>query len=127
MFFDDDIPVWGFVGKVVSEKAQKEAEEALGKTYLFTHFHFDISYNEDHVIELNVSSDPKKTVDITKGSNVTVDFSYSVKWRETHIELEDRMDRYTRYSFLPEHLEVRHPSYVLACVVATISVPFAIP
>jgi len=116
MFFDDDIPVWGFVGKVVPEKGQKEGEEAPGKTWLFTHFHFDISYNEDHVIELNVSSDPRKTVDITKGSNATVDFSYSVKWRETHIELEDRMDRYTRYSFLPEHLEIHWFSIINSCV-----------
>jgi transmembrane 9 superfamily protein 3 len=72
MFFDDDIPVWGFVGKVATpaKVAHSKAAEASKRFYLFTHFHFDISYNKDHVIELNVStvsSDPRMTVDITGG------------------------------------------------------------
>ena len=53
-----------------------------------------------------VSVDPKKTVDITTGDSAKVTFSYSVKWRPTDIEFGDRMDRYSRYSFLPQHLEV---------------------
>ncbi len=64
------------------------------------------------VIELNVStvsSDPKKTVDISPGAKADMEviFSYSVKWKKTDIDFDDRMDRYSRYSFLPQHLEVR--------------------
>lgn len=74
MFFDDDIPVWGFVGKVAPDAklAHTKAAAASKRYYLFTHFHFDISYNKDHVIELNVStvsSDPRMTVDITGGGD----------------------------------------------------------
>ena len=61
------------------------------------------------VIELNVSTvsvDPNKTVDITHGGSASVRFSYSVKWAPTATLFEDRMDRYSRYSFLPQHLEV---------------------
>lgn len=108
MFFDDDLPVWGFIGK--TEQKTSTAGQHQLHFYLFTHFHFDIAYNEDRVIELNVSTaalDPKKTIDITSDNSLEVEFSYSVKWKPTSIPFDDRMDRYTRYSFLPQHLEVR--------------------
>ena len=47
--------------------------------YLFTHVHFDVAYNGDRVIEINVSTDPLRTVDITDDHDVDVEFSYSVK------------------------------------------------
>jgi hypothetical protein len=62
------------------------------------------------VIELNVSTaavDPQKTRDISEGDSFDIEFSYSVKWKPVAIKFSDRMDRYSRYSFLPQHLEVR--------------------
>ena len=38
-----------------------------------------MSYNDDHVIEINVSSDPMRTIEITDKSSMDVAFSYSVK------------------------------------------------
>jgi hypothetical protein len=61
------------------------------------------------VIELNVSTaavDPQKTRDITEGDSFDIEYSYSVKWKPVTIKFSDRMDRYSRYSFLPQHLEV---------------------
>ncbi len=49
----DDLPVWGFIGKL-----EKLVKTGVRKEYLFTHFHFEISFNGDKVIEINVSSDP---------------------------------------------------------------------
>ena len=59
--------------------------------------------------QVNVSTDPARTVDITEGDSVIVDFTYAVKWRETTVPFERRMDKYSRYSFLPQHLEARTP------------------
>lgn len=98
----DDLPVWGFIGKV-----EKVVKTGTRKYFLFTHFHFEVSYNGDEVIEINVSSDPQRTVDITDvEKGLKVEFSYSVKWKKTPITYDHRMDRYSRYSFLPQHLEV---------------------
>ena len=48
----------------------------------------------------------KRTVEITDtGKELSVEFSYSVKWKKTAITYDHRMDRYSRYSFLPQHLE----------------------
>eukprot|EP00877_Chromochloris_zofingiensis_P003452 jgi/Chrzof1/13107/Cz07g20050.t1 len=114
MFFDDDLPVWGFIGKKMPKRGSTPE-----KLYLFTHFHFDIAYNGEQVIELNVSTaalDRQKTVDISSGDSVDVQFSYSVKWKTTDVEFDHRMDRYTRYSFLPQHLEIHWFSIINSCV-----------
>ena len=58
-----------------------------------------------------MSTDPARTVDITEGDSVIVDFTYAVKWRETAVPFERRMDKYSRYSFLPQHLEARAVSH----------------
>eukprot|EP00775_Hariotina_reticulata_P013476 gene13476-13602_t len=117
MFFDDDLPVWGFLGKTEKHRNKSGNEET--SYFLFTHFHFDIAYNDDRVIELNVStaaSDPKKTRDITTGDSLDVQFSYSVKWKPVTTPFSDRMDRYSRYSFLPQHLEIHWFSIINSCV-----------
>lgn len=41
--FLDDLPIWGFVGKV--EKILHAGEVTHYKQFLFTHIHFDIRYN----------------------------------------------------------------------------------
>ena len=114
--FYDDLPIWGFIGKI--EKMLKPGGEPELRYFLFTHVHFDIAYNADHVVEINVSTDPLRTVDITagEGEEVKVEFSYSSKWKETAIPFERRMEKYSRYSFLPQHLEIHWFSIVNSCV-----------
>ena len=102
--FYDDLPIWGFIGK--TEKLMRPGEKPSLRFYLFTHIHYDILYNGERVIEVNVSTDPARTVDITNGDKIIVDYTYSVKWSETTTPYERRMEKYSRYSFLPQHLEV---------------------
>lgn len=47
MFFDDDLPVWGFIGKTENKPAADGKPHA--RQYLFTHFHFDIGFNGNQV------------------------------------------------------------------------------
>jgi hypothetical protein len=110
----DDLPIWGFIGKI--EKLLKAGGASELRYFLFTHVHFDIAYNADHVVEINVSTDPLRTVDISAGDEVPVEFSYSAKWKETSIPFERRMEKYSRYSFLPQHLEIHWFSIVNSCV-----------
>lgn len=79
------------------------------RTHTLTHTHKPLT---PQVIELNVSTvsvDPNKTVDITRAESLDARFSYSVKWHATNTSFDDRMDRFSRYSFLPQHLEVGAP------------------
>lgn len=43
--FYDDLPVWGFIGKV-----EKIVQQKTFKYFLFTHFHFDLSYNDNKCV-----------------------------------------------------------------------------
>ncbi|CAM8913434.1 unnamed protein product [Rhodiola kirilowii] len=93
----DDLPFWGFIGKV---ERIWSAEEKNFKHYLFNHVQFNAFYNEDQVVEIRAWNDPKHVVDITTDKEIDVQFTYSVLWNKTSIPYANRLDRYTRASFL---------------------------
>ncbi|KAK4717133.1 hypothetical protein R3W88_015471 [Solanum pinnatisectum] len=106
----DDLPIWGFLGKVDKEGKIDPSEY---KYYLFKHLHFEIFYNNDHVVEINARTDPNALVDITEDKEVDVDFMYSVKWKESTTPFEKRMEKYSQ---LPHHLEIHWFSIINSCV-----------
>ncbi|GAA0157288.1 transporter [Lithospermum erythrorhizon] len=109
----DDLPFWGFLGKVDKEGKTDPNEY---KYYLFKHLHFEILHDKDHVIEINARTDPNALVDITEDTKVDVDFMYSVKWKETSTPFEKRMEKYSQSSSLPHHLEIHWFSIINSCV-----------
>ncbi|KAJ6861707.1 hypothetical protein NC651_037701 [Populus alba x Populus x berolinensis] len=109
----DDLPIWGFLGKVDKERKNDPSEY---KYYLFKHLHFTIFYNKDRVIEISAQSDLNNVVDLTEDKEVNVEFMYSVKWKETDITFEKRMDKYSQSSSLPHHLEIHWFSIINSCV-----------
>lgn len=108
----DDLPLWGFLGKVDRDKL----DQSEAKYLLFKHIHFEILYNGNRVIEINVQTDPNLSVDITEDKEVDVEFSYSVAWRKTEIPFEKRMDKYSKSSSMPQHLEIHWFSIINSCV-----------
>ncbi|GAV58446.1 EMP70 domain-containing protein [Cephalotus follicularis] len=109
----DDLPIWGFLGKVDKEG---KADPSEYKYYLFKHLQFNIFYNKDRVIEITVQSDPNAVVDLTEDKEVNVEFMYTVKWKETETPFEKRMDKYSQSSSLPHHLEIHWFSIINSCV-----------
>ncbi|XP_068634074.1 transmembrane 9 superfamily member 3-like [Aristolochia californica] len=109
----DDLPFWGFIGKVDKENKLDSNEY---KYLLFKHIHFDILYNNDRVIEINIQTDPNLAADITEDKEVVVELSYSVKWKETDIPFERRMEKYSKSSSMPQHLEIHWFSIINSCV-----------
>lgn len=116
-FYYDDLPIWGYVGKVETTKTV-DAKVATEKLFLFTHIHFDVSYNQDKIIEINVSTDPAMVADVSEGvqGEVAAEFTYSVQWKETTTTFEQRMDKYRKYQFLKQHLEIHWFSIINSCV-----------
>jgi hypothetical protein len=109
----DDLPLWGFIGKV--EKGVK-ADPSGWKYYLYRHIIFDVLYNSDRVIEINVHTDHSALVDLTEDREADVEFLYSVKWKETLTPFEKRMEKYSSSSSMPHHLEVHWFSIINSCV-----------
>ncbi|XP_078442239.1 transmembrane 9 superfamily member 2-like [Wolffia australiana] len=108
--FYDDLPLWSFLGKV--EKAEGKDLKFL----LFNHIHFDILYNGDQVIAINVERDPKFSVDITEDKEMDVSFGYSASWKPTEIPFSKRMEKYSKISSQPRHLEIHWFSIINSCV-----------
>ncbi|PPD68946.1 hypothetical protein GOBAR_DD34173 [Gossypium barbadense] len=117
----DDLPIWGFLGKVEKEGKTDPADY---KYYLFKHLVFEIHHNKDRVIEITVRSDPNALVDLTEDVPVDVDFMYTVKWKETNTPFEKRMDKYSLSSSLPHHLEIHWFSIINSCVTDSHFPPF---
>jgi transmembrane 9 superfamily protein 3 len=109
----DDLPLWGFIGKV--DKGIK-ADLSDWKYYLYRHIIFDILYNNDRVIEINVHTDQSALVDLMEDKEVDVEFLYSVKWNETPTPFEKRMEKFFSSSNLAHHLEVHWVSIINSCV-----------
>ena len=109
----DDLPIWGFIGKVDKEGKIDPSEY---KYYLYRHIHFDVFYNNDRVIEINVRTDANALLDVTEDRDVEAEFFYSVKWKETATTFEKRMDKYSSSSSMPHHLEIHWFSIINSCV-----------
>ena len=50
--------------------------------------------------------DISKDVEESSKEGISAEFTYSVQWHETDITFDKRMDKYRKYQFLPEHLDV---------------------
>lgn len=88
----DELPLWGMLGEYVESS---EGEESF---YLYTHKDIVISYNNDRIIEVNLTSETPKP--LVTGSIHPL--TYSVKWVSSNIPFEKRFDRYLDIDFF-EH------------------------
>jgi transmembrane 9 superfamily protein 3 len=111
----DDLPVWGMVGEMlpkadkfsVQEKDDldrldhmtdlKDAEIANLHPYVYTNRNLVISYNEDRVVKVDLTSDPKSLLEVKEGA--TLEFSLAVQFVQTPDEFHSRFDRYLDHEF----------------------------
>lgn len=66
--------------------------------HIFTHRSLSISYNNDRIIEVNLTSENPVPIEL----NRKLEFTYSVHWRPTTKSFDDRFSRYLEYDFF-EH------------------------
>ncbi|CAL5354526.1 unnamed protein product [Camellia sinensis] len=116
MYFDD-LPAWAFIGKVDRPYL---AETNDYKYLLFTHMVFEFLYNKEHVIEITARIDQSFVIDLTEDKEVNVEFTYTVKWRETNIAFEKRMEKYSLSSSLPGHLRIHWFAVMNSCLAVLI-------
>lgn len=90
--FLDDLPMWGMVGESLRDKDGKMVN------HIFTHRSLAITYNQDRIVEVNLTSE--NPVPVKQGAKLS--FTYSVHWRSTDKPFEARFDRYLEYDFF-EH------------------------
>ena len=79
----DDLPIWGIVG----EMEDKEF-------YIWTHKKFEIGYNGNQIIDVNLTSEGKTKLKL--GEELA--FSYEVTWKRSSLKFEVRKLDLTRQS-----------------------------
>ena len=127
----DELPIWGYVGELETRggKASDGSAAPAGsvnatRDFLFTHLDFSIAYNNQHIIEVNVSADPLQRVDLAHPGSKDVEFSYSVRWLASDVPLAERMSRYAQYSFLPQSFEIHWLSIINSFVLVLLLTGF---
>lgn len=58
--------MWGYVGEVTHEEFLLGKSIQGARVYLYPHLHFSVGYNNDQIVSVNVTTDPKRRVDITE-------------------------------------------------------------
>jgi len=79
--FIDDLPIWGIIG---------EMDEGGKSAYIWTHKKFDIGYNGNRIVDVNLTSEGK--VLLRPGDKLS--FTYEINWKPSTIQFVDRFDKY---------------------------------
>ncbi|GMH99463.1 hypothetical protein TrLO_g5852 [Triparma laevis f. longispina] len=87
MYFDD-LPVWGMVGERTRE----------GGDYIFTQRHLSVGYNNDRIVEVNMTSDGLEPIEVGH----ELEFSLTVTWEKSTKSFHNRFERYLDNEFF-EH------------------------
>lgn len=95
----DDLPIWGIVG---------EYDEKDDSYWLWTHKKFEIGYNLDRIVDVNLTSESK--VKLQPG--MSIKFSYDVTWKSSAIKFEDRFEKYLDPGFFQHR--VRYYTFALS-------------
>ena len=88
----DKLPVWAFVGV-----GAKKNERAI----IFTRQHFNISYNNDRIIDVTLNAESPFKLE----GGLEVKFTYSVEWHETTRGKAERKERYKTEVFFKSSLK----------------------
>ncbi|WKA11382.1 hypothetical protein VitviT2T_028884 [Vitis vinifera] len=92
-FFIDDLPLWGFIGEVHSDKKNDKIQHLL-----YTNKNIFVRYNGDQIIHVNLTQDSPKPLEEGKA----LDMTYSVQWIPTDVAFSRRFDIYLDHPFF-EH------------------------
>ncbi|KAK9881474.1 hypothetical protein WA026_016358 [Henosepilachna vigintioctopunctata] len=85
----DDLPIWGVVGEVKDNNY-----------YIWTHKKFEIGYNENQIIDVNLTSEEK----VLLTPDAKFGFTYEVIWKPVATKFRDRFDKYLDHNFFQHRI-----------------------
>lgn len=63
--------------------------------YIWTHKKFDIGYNENQIVDVNLTSEARQKLEL----GAKIKFTYEVNWKKSNVKFEDRFDKYLDPNF----------------------------
>ncbi|XP_014669374.1 PREDICTED: transmembrane 9 superfamily member 1-like isoform X2 [Priapulus caudatus] len=123
-FAIDQLPLRGFIGRLEEGSFLPHHHEV----YLWVHLHFNIEYNGDQIIAVNVSTKEHQPVKMDEDihGSINVTFTYSVKWFKTDLPYEQRAKRLSDNRFFPKTLEIHWLSIINSMVLVFLLIGFVV-
>ncbi|XP_064618041.1 transmembrane 9 superfamily member 3-like [Liolophura sinensis] len=87
----DDLPIWGIVGEI---------DEGGDGYYIWTHKKLDIGYNNNQIVDVNLTSEHKYKLE----PSAKIPFTYEVKWHKSNVNYKDRFDKYLDPNFFQHRI-----------------------
>jgi len=87
----DDLPIWGIVG---------EMDEKTDTYYIWTHKKFEIGYNGDQIVDVNLTSEGRTKLQLGD----SLEFTFEVIWKKSDTKFEDRFDKYLDPNFFQHRI-----------------------
>jgi len=87
----DDLPIWGIVG---------ELDEKDNAYYIWTHKKFEIGYNENMIVDVNLTSEGRAKLQLGDA----ISFTYEIIWKKSSTKFEDRFDKYLDPNFFQHRI-----------------------
>ena len=79
---------------LLQDQNEDDRKEESDRLILFTHYTFLISVNGPKVIEISWEGGDDKNIDITDiEENLSIGFTYTVKWKDVQTEYVDRAQK----------------------------------
>lgn len=94
----DDMPMWALVGDYGPEK---ESEGEKGDTpYIWTHKRFDIGYNGNQIVDVNLTTGKRQKLEV----GAELSFTYEVNWKQSTVSYAKRFEKYLDPSFFQHRI-----------------------
>jgi transmembrane 9 superfamily protein 3 len=79
-----------------------EMDESGKSAYIWTHKKFEVGYNGNRIVDVNLTSESKVQIQ----PNIKLSFSYEVTWRPSNILFADRFDKYLDPGFFQHKVKL---------------------
>jgi transmembrane 9 superfamily protein 3 len=83
-------------------------DESGKYAYIWTHKKFEIGYNDNRIIDVNLTSESKTQIQ----PNAKLMFSYEIVWRPTNIKFANRFDKYLDPGFFQHKVKKKQISKI---------------
>ncbi|KAG0692600.1 Transmembrane 9 superfamily member 3 [Chionoecetes opilio] len=77
-----------------------EQDESSDSYYIWTHKRFDLGYNSEQIVDVNLTSEARQKLEL----GAKVKFTYEVNWKKSTVRFEDRFDKYLDPNFFQHRI-----------------------
>ncbi len=77
-----------------------EVDENKSEYYIYTHMKFDIGFNGNRIVDVNMTTEGKTL--LKRGAKIA--FSYEINWKPSTTKYEDRFDKYLDPNFFQHRI-----------------------